>query len=154
MRQEEYHKYFQLVAIWQNIYSNHGEWMHQEGNHKYLQLIAIWHNIHPNHGEWVHQEGNHKYLQLNTIWHHNICPNHGKWTHKMVEIKMHMFKILMMLLLIVKQKGQSITFDYFILEVGIPTQTTTFVGLQPSPNIDLVTIDSKMERIQLINRLE
>jgi hypothetical protein len=65
--------------------------------------------------------------------------------HKMVEIKMHLFKILMMLLLIARQKGQSVTFNYFIFKVGVPTQTTTFVGLQPSPNIDLVTINSKME---------
>jgi hypothetical protein len=61
---------------------------------------------------------------------------------------------MMILLLIARQKGQSSTLNYFILGVGIPTQTTTYVGLQPSPNIDLVTIDSKMEQIQLINRLE
>jgi len=53
--------------------------------------------------------------------------------------------MMMILLLIARQKGQSSTFNYFILGVGIPTQTTTYVGLQPSPNIDLVTIDSKME---------
>ncbi len=63
----------------------------------------------------------------------------------MVEIKIHMFKILMTLLLIARQKRQLTTFNYFILRVGVPTQTTTFVALQPSPNIDLVTIDLKME---------
>jgi hypothetical protein len=51
----------------------------------------------------------------------------------------------MTLLLIARQKRQLTTFNYFILRVGVPTQTTTFVALQPSPNIDLVTIDLKME---------
>jgi hypothetical protein len=53
--------------------------------------------------------------------------------------------------------GHQQLLDIFIPIIGVPTPITFFYGLQssqPSPNMDLVPINTKIEQIHLINKLK